>query len=63
MILQLRELKEQHLQSEHCVRDLKTALDNKEREVIASKQKLQDLLLASSGTSTTIKQLEDCVQR
>ena len=63
MILQLQELEEQHLQSEHCVRDLKTALDNKEREVIASNQKLQDLLLASSGTNTTIKQLEEHVQR
>ncbi|NXA28330.1 ANR26 protein, partial [Ibidorhyncha struthersii] len=59
----MRELEEQHLQSEHCVRDLKAALDNKEREVIASSQKLQDLLLASSGTSTTIKQLEEHVQR
>lgn len=63
MILQLRELEEQHRQSEHCVRDLKTALDDKEREVIASSQKLQDLLLASSGTNTTIKQLEEHVQR
>lgn len=60
MILQLQELEEEHLQSEHCVRDLKTALDNKESEVLASKQKLQDLLLASSGT---IKQLEEHVQR
>ncbi|KAF1534254.1 Ankyrin repeat domain-containing protein 26, partial [Eudyptes schlegeli] len=39
------------------------ALDNKEREAIASSQKLQDLLLASSGTNTTIKQLEEHVQR
>ncbi|KAF1466714.1 Ankyrin repeat domain-containing protein 26, partial [Megadyptes antipodes antipodes] len=39
------------------------ALDNKEREAIASSQKLQDLLLASSGTTTTIKQLEEHVQR
>ncbi|KAF1485533.1 Ankyrin repeat domain-containing protein 26, partial [Pygoscelis antarcticus] len=39
------------------------ALDNKEREVTASSQKLQDLLLASSGTNTTIKQLEEHVQR
>ncbi|KAF1438727.1 ANR26 protein, partial [Pygoscelis papua] len=39
------------------------ALDNKEREVTASSQKLQDLLLASSGTNTTIKQLEAHVQR
>ncbi|NXK22114.1 ANR26 protein, partial [Arenaria interpres] len=59
----LRELEEQHLQSEHCVHGLKTALDNKEREVIASSQKLQDLLLASSGTNTTVKQLEEHVQR
>ncbi|NWW42747.1 ANR26 protein, partial [Pedionomus torquatus] len=59
----LQELEEQHLQSEHCVHDLRTALDNKEREVIASSQKLQDLLLASSGTNTTIKQLEEHVQR
>ncbi|NXJ75599.1 ANR26 protein, partial [Trogon melanurus] len=36
-----------------------TALDNKEREVIASSQKLQDLLLESSGANTTIKQLEE----
>ncbi|NXC41461.1 ANR26 protein, partial [Penelope pileata] len=36
---------------------------NKEREVTASSQKLQDLLLASSGTNTTIKQLEEHVQR
>lgn len=60
MILQLQELEEEHLQSEHCVCDLKTALDNKESEVLASNQKLQDLLLASSGT---IKQLEEHVQR
>ncbi|NXX19940.1 ANR26 protein, partial [Podargus strigoides] len=40
-----------------------TALDNKEREVRALSQKLQDLLLASSGTNTTIKQLEEHVQR
>ncbi|KAF1517147.1 Ankyrin repeat domain-containing protein 26, partial [Eudyptes sclateri] len=39
------------------------ALDNKEREAIASSQKLQDVLLASSGTNTTIKQLEEHVQR
>ncbi|NXO60947.1 ANR26 protein, partial [Aramus guarauna] len=58
----LQELEEQHVQSEHCVHDLKTALDNKEREVIASSQKLQDLLLASSGTNTTVKQLEEHVQ-
>ncbi|NXC75369.1 ANR26 protein, partial [Anhinga anhinga] len=40
-----------------------TVLDNKEKEVIASSQKVQDLLLASSGTNTTVKQLEEHVQR
>ncbi|XP_072182936.1 ankyrin repeat domain-containing protein 26-like [Excalfactoria chinensis] len=58
-----KESEEQRIQSEHCVHDLKTVLDSKEREVSASTQKLQDLLLAASGTSTTIKQLEEHVQR
>ncbi|NWU17540.1 ANR26 protein, partial [Cephalopterus ornatus] len=59
----LREEEEKHLQSQHCVRDLKTALDDKEREAKTSSQKLQDLLLASSETNTTIKQLEEHVQQ
>ncbi|XP_018765729.1 ankyrin repeat domain-containing protein 26-like isoform X1 [Serinus canaria] len=58
----LREVEEKYLQSEHCVRDLKSALDDKEREATASAQKLQDQLLASSETNTTIKQLEEHVQ-
>ncbi|NXY47191.1 ANR26 protein, partial [Ceuthmochares aereus] len=59
----LRELEERQLQSDHCFNNLKTALKNKEREATASSQKLQDLLLASSGTDNTIKQLEEHVQR
>ncbi|NXH63181.1 ANR26 protein, partial [Rhabdornis inornatus] len=59
----LREVEEKYLQSECCVRDLKTALDEKEREATASAQKLQDQLLASSETNTTIKQLEEHVQQ
>ncbi|NXL23811.1 ANR26 protein, partial [Setophaga kirtlandii] len=59
----LREVEEKYLQSEHCVRDLKAALDGKEREATASAQKLQDQLLASSETNTTIKQLEEHVQQ
>ncbi|XP_054136269.1 ankyrin repeat domain-containing protein 26-like isoform X2 [Melozone crissalis] len=58
----LREMEEKYLKSEHCVRDLKAALDGKEREATASAQKLQDQLLASSETNTTIKQLEEHVQ-
>ncbi|NWV82541.1 ANR26 protein, partial [Dasyornis broadbenti] len=59
----LQEMQEKYLQSERCVRDLKTALDEKEREATASAQKLQDQLLASSETNTTIKQLEEHVQQ
>ncbi|XP_064512139.1 ankyrin repeat domain-containing protein 26-like [Pseudopipra pipra] len=60
--VELQEEEEKHLQSEHCVRDLKTALDDKEREAITSSPKLQDLLLPSSETNTTLKQLEEHVQ-
>lgn len=62
-LFQLQESEQQRIQSEHCVHDLKTVLDNKERELIASSKKLQDILLSSSGTNTTIKQLEEHVQR
>ncbi|XP_039233908.1 ankyrin repeat domain-containing protein 26-like [Pipra filicauda] len=41
---ELQEEEEKHLQSEHCVPDLKSALDAKKREAITSSQKLQDLL-------------------
>ncbi|NXQ49825.1 ANR26 protein, partial [Catharus fuscescens] len=61
--IKLREVEEKYLQSERCVHDLKTALDDKEREATASAQKLQDQLLASSETNTTIKQLEEHVQQ
>ncbi|NXU94559.1 ANR26 protein, partial [Xiphorhynchus elegans] len=40
-----------------------TALDDKEREALTSAQKVQDLLLASSETNNTIKQLEEHVQQ
>ncbi|NXO24352.1 ANR26 protein, partial [Cisticola juncidis] len=59
----LREVEEKYLNSERCVHDLKTALDEKEREATASALKLQDQLLASSETNTTIKQLEEHVQQ
>ncbi|XP_032530332.1 ankyrin repeat domain-containing protein 26-like [Chiroxiphia lanceolata] len=41
---ELQEEEEKHLLSEHCVPDLKTALDAKKREAITSSQELQDLL-------------------
>ncbi|XP_051626200.1 ankyrin repeat domain-containing protein 26-like [Manacus candei] len=59
---ELQEEEEKHLQSEHCVPDLKTALDAKEREAVTSSQKLQDLLLASCETNPTVNQLEEDAQ-
>ncbi|XP_039245954.1 ankyrin repeat domain-containing protein 26-like [Pipra filicauda] len=57
-----REEEEKHLQSEHRVGDLKTALDDKGREARTSSQKLQDVPLASSETNPTVKQLEEDAQ-
>ncbi|NXG56839.1 ANR26 protein, partial [Hemiprocne comata] len=62
------DLEEEKLRLQKELEKVKTkvhhiALDNKERELRDSSQKLQDLLLASSGTNTTIKQLEEHVQR
>lgn len=56
VILQLWELEEEHLQSDHRVHGLKIALENKEKEV-------QGFLLASSEANTAIKKLEEHVQR
>lgn len=53
-------MEKKYLQSERCVHDLKTALDDKEREATASAQKLQDQLLAHLET---VKRLEEHVQR
>ncbi|NXN56592.1 ANR26 protein, partial [Rynchops niger] len=61
------DLEEDKLRLQKELEKVKTKLRELEeqhlREVIASSQKLQDLLLASSGTNTTIKQLEEHVQR
>ncbi|XP_039233877.1 ankyrin repeat domain-containing protein 26-like [Pipra filicauda] len=59
---ELQEEEEKHLQSEHCVPDLKTALDAKKREAVTSSLELQDLLLASCETNPTVNQLEEDAQ-
>lgn len=51
------------MQAERRINSLKGSLDEKEREVINSGQKLQEVLAASSSTDQTIKQLEEAVQR
>ncbi|XP_066175072.1 ankyrin repeat domain-containing protein 26-like [Sylvia atricapilla] len=55
----LQEVEKKYQHSEQCVRDLKTALDEKEREATASAQKLQEQL---SVCLETVKQLEEHVQ-
>ncbi|XP_044278977.1 ankyrin repeat domain-containing protein 26 isoform X2 [Varanus komodoensis] len=59
----LNESEEQYLQSERLVHDLRNSLDAKEHESSLAAQKLQDLLVASSGANNTIKQLEEHIQR
>ncbi|XP_071588709.1 ankyrin repeat domain-containing protein 26-like [Heliangelus exortis] len=57
----LQEL-EEHLQHEHSICDLKIALENKEREKRDCFQRLEDLLLASSGRTIAMKHLEGRIQ-
>ncbi|XP_039617341.1 ankyrin repeat domain-containing protein 26 isoform X2 [Polypterus senegalus] len=59
----LQEMEDQYVHSERRSHDLKNALEDKEREVIASSQKLQEMISSSSGTSKTLKQLEEHTQR
>lgn len=63
LFLQLQETEEQYIHSERRTYDLRSALDAKEHEASMASQKLQDLLVASSGTSNAVKQLEEHIQR
>lgn len=62
-ILQLQDSEVQTIHCERSTHELRHALDIKEREASAASQKLQDLLVASSGTNNAIKQLEEHIQR
>ncbi|XP_015747036.2 ankyrin repeat domain-containing protein 26 [Python bivittatus] len=59
----LQESEEQNIQYERSTHELRHALDAKEHDAIVASQKLQDLLVASSGASNAIKQLEEHIQR
>lgn len=61
MVLQVKELKQKHIQAEDWVKHLETVLQDKKSEVAASSQKVQDLLEAFSGTAT-LRDLEERVQ-
>ncbi|XP_070611037.1 ankyrin repeat domain-containing protein 26-like [Erythrolamprus reginae] len=59
-------LQDSELQNSHCkrsTRELQHALHIKECEASVASQKLQDLLVASSGINNAIKQLEEHIQR
>ncbi|KAM3674369.1 uncharacterized protein VK521_002866 [Ammospiza maritima maritima] len=59
---ELQEMEENYLKSKHCVRDLKIALDEKDREELSAVQALQDQLLAYLENQTTVKGLTEHVQ-
>ncbi|KAF7662436.1 hypothetical protein LDENG_00236180 [Lucifuga dentata] len=59
----LQESEDQYMQAEKRINSLKSSLDEKERDLNASAQKLQEALSASAGSETTIKQLEEAMQK
>nr|XP_046249237.1 ankyrin repeat domain-containing protein 36A isoform X2 [Scatophagus argus] len=59
----LEESEDQYVQAERRINSIKNVLDEKEKELTTAVQKLQQTLSASATTDTTIKQLEEAVQR
>ncbi|XP_078139397.1 ankyrin repeat domain-containing protein 26 isoform X2 [Centroberyx gerrardi] len=59
----LEESEDQYVQAERRINSLKSSLDERERELTTAAQKLQEVLSASAGSDTTIRQLEEAVQR
>ncbi|XP_076588911.1 ankyrin repeat domain-containing protein 26 isoform X2 [Chaetodon auriga] len=59
----LEESEDQYVQAERRFNSLKSVLDEREKELTTAAQKLQEALSASAASDTTIKQLEEAVQR
>ncbi|XP_071349203.1 ankyrin repeat domain-containing protein 26 isoform X7 [Trachinotus anak] len=59
----LEESEDQYVQAERRINSLKSSLDEKEKELTMAARKLQEALSASVASDTTIKQLEEAVQR
>ncbi|XP_067446469.1 ankyrin repeat domain-containing protein 26 isoform X7 [Thunnus thynnus] len=59
----LEESEDQYVQAERRINSLKSILDEREKELIIAAQKLQEALSTSATSDTTMKQLEDAVQR
>lgn len=61
--MQLEENGEQYTQAERRIHTLTSSLDEKEKELSSAAQKLQVSLSTSAAYETTIKQLEQDMQR
>ncbi|XP_029993445.1 ankyrin repeat domain-containing protein 26 isoform X3 [Sphaeramia orbicularis] len=59
----LEESEDQYVQAEKRINALKTSLDEREKELTTAAHKLQEALSASAVSDTTIKQLEEAVQK
>ncbi|KAM4037786.1 ankyrin repeat domain-containing protein 26 isoform 8-T8 [Anomaloglossus baeobatrachus] len=59
----LQDLEDQFVQSERRNHQLKNALDDKEREMIAAFQKVEEFSTAAAGAGKAVKQLEEHVQK
>uniref|UniRef100_A0AAZ1Y385 Ankyrin repeat domain-containing protein 26 n=1 Tax=Oreochromis aureus TaxID=47969 RepID=A0AAZ1Y385_OREAU len=59
----LEESEDEYVQSERRINSLKSTLEEREKELSTAAQKLQEALSTSAASDTTIKQLEDAVQR
>ncbi|XP_050929149.1 ankyrin repeat domain-containing protein 26 isoform X2 [Lates calcarifer] len=61
--VKLEESEDRFVQAERRINSFKSSLDEKEKEINTAAQKLQEALSASAASDTTIKQLEEAVQR
>ncbi|KAK0133970.1 Ankyrin repeat domain-containing protein 26 [Merluccius polli] len=59
----LDESEDQYVQAERRLSALKATLDDRERQLATADQKLREALSTSAGSDTTVKQLEEAVQR
>lgn len=62
-VIQLEGSEEQYTQAERRIHTLTCSLDEKDKELSSAAQKLQQLVSTSAAYETTIKQLEQDMQR
>ncbi|XP_034734638.1 ankyrin repeat domain-containing protein 26 isoform X7 [Etheostoma cragini] len=59
----LEESEDQYMQAERRINSLKSCLEEREKQLTTAAQKQQEVLSASAAADTTIKQLEEAMQR